>query len=501
MSHKPSLVAILNVVAQNLFGHASRAWCNTNLRSFKLFWEEMSTEGGRAPSLRDDKLRNSFPTDLRTARSYLKIEPDTVTHAVCTKCSSVYPPKESKGILEWQAECTARRFPDSPLCGQPLVKSGVKEGKSVRVPIRPLVIQDFDAFVGRLLCRPGYEKLMDEATVLHRDMEELLDIKDGAAVQELRGPDGKPFLDGYKRSELRLIWSFSADGFNPFHNKQAGKKASCGSMAMVPLNLPPSLRHKAENIYLYTVMGGEPSLDDINHFIRPFVLMMQRNFQHGTRYTSTFDNPDHGRSTRSMMAVIISDLLGAKKILGHSGVTSKNNFCSFCTLSKSDIGNFDWQHWELRKVEDLRRAAELWRDAPSASVRKDLYAQYGVRWSAFWELSYFDPTRSVIIDGMHNLFEGLVSYHCRIVLGIDRPEETRRRRQDPPADPLKLAAAHSLLERNPRPPRRSLDNLTIPVLKDLCTERGLALPVVNRGKRLKKAEIVDVLYGFLVSIN
>ena len=55
-----------------------------------------------------------------------------------------------------------------------------------------------------------------------------------------------------------------------------------------------------------------------------------------------------------MIAVIVSDLLGAKKILGHSGVTSKNNFCSFCTLSKSDIGNFNWQHWELRKVEDLR---------------------------------------------------------------------------------------------------------------------------------------------------
>ena len=501
MTHKPSLVAVLNVVAQNLFGHASRAWCNANLRSFKLFWEEMSTEGGRTPALRDNKLRDSFPTDLRTARSYLKIEPDTIMYAVCMKCSSVYPPKGGKGIPEWQSECTARCFPDSPLCGQPLVKSGVKEGKSVRVPIRPFDVQDFDAFVGRLLCRPGYEKLMDNATFLHREVDDLLDIKDGAAVQELRGPDGKPFLDGYKRSELRLIWSFSADWFNPFHNKQAGKKASCGSIAMVPLNLPPSLQHKSENIYLYTVMGKEPSLADTNHFIEPFVAMMERNYRHGTRYTSTFDHPSHGRSTRSMIAVIVSDLLGAKKILGHSGVTSKNNFCSFCTLSKSDIGNFDWQHWELRKVEDLRRAAELWRDAPSVSVRKALYAQYGVRWSAFWGLSYFDPTRSVIIEGMHNLFEGLVPYHCRTVLGIDRPEETRRRRQDKPADTYKFTAAQSLSAGDPGPSRRSLENMTIAGLKVLCTERGLALPVVDRGKRLKKAEIVDVIHSFLVSIN
>ena len=88
MTHKPSLVAVLNVVAQNLFGHASCAWYNANLCSFKLFWEEMNTEGGRTPALCDNKL---FPTDLHTAHSYLKIEPDTITYIVCTKCNSVYP--------------------------------------------------------------------------------------------------------------------------------------------------------------------------------------------------------------------------------------------------------------------------------------------------------------------------------------------------------------------------------------------------------------------------
>ena len=331
----------------------------------------MSTEGGKKALFRDETLRKSFPTDLHTTRCYLNIEPDTVTYAMCTKCSNVYPPKEGRQILKWQPECTACHFPDSPLCGQPLVKSGVMEGKSVRVPIQPFITQDFDAFVGRLICRPGYEKLMDKVTVLHREVEELQDIKDGTAVQELQGPDGKLFLDGYKHSELWLIWSFSADWFNPFHNKQADKKAFCSSVTMIPLNLPPSLQHKAENIYLYTVMDTEPSLNDTNHFMGPFIHMMECNYQHGRRYTSTFDHPDYGRTSRSMIAVIVADLLGAKNILGHCGVTSKKNFRSFCTLSKSNIGNFDWQHWESRKVEDLRAAAEHWRDAPSASARKD----------------------------------------------------------------------------------------------------------------------------------
>ena len=35
-------------------------------------------------------------------------------------------------------------------------------------------------------------------------MGELWDIKDGAAIRDLKGPDGKPFLDGLKCSELVL---------------------------------------------------------------------------------------------------------------------------------------------------------------------------------------------------------------------------------------------------------------------------------------------------------
>ena len=122
----------------------------------------------------------------------------------------------------------------------------------------------------------------------------VLDIKDGAAVQELQGLDGKPFLDGYKCSKLQLIWSFSADWFNPFHNQQTGRKGSCSSIAMVSLNLPPSLQHKSEYIYLYTVMSKEPSLMDTNHFIEPFITMMEHNYCHRTHHTSTFNHPSHG---------------------------------------------------------------------------------------------------------------------------------------------------------------------------------------------------------------
>ena len=98
---------------------------------------------------------------------------------------------------------------------------------------------------------------------------------------------------------------------------------------------------------------------------------------------------------------------------------------------------------------------------------------------------------------MHNSFEGVVSYHCRIVLGIDRPDEQHC--QEKPTDPCQLAVAQNLLARNSTPSWRSLETMTIVVLKVLCTERGIALPVIGWGKQLKKAEIVDVIYDSLVS--
>ena len=103
-------------------------------------------------------------------------------------------------------ECTSRHFEDSPICGQVLVKSAVERGEGIQVPICPFVVQDFNSFTGRLLCRPGYEKILDQGTVLSENTDKLWDIKDGAAIRDLKGPDGKPFLDGFKRSELVLVY-------------------------------------------------------------------------------------------------------------------------------------------------------------------------------------------------------------------------------------------------------------------------------------------------------
>jgi hypothetical protein len=174
------------------------------------------------------------------------------------------------GIEQWPAICTWRRFPSAAKCGEPLTTSRVHNGESIREPLWPFVIQPFDDFVGRLLSRPGLEEILDQGTVFNYQCD-FWDVKDGAAVAELKGPDKRLFMDGLKRSELHLVWSLSIDWFNPFHNKTAGRRASCGSIAMILLNFPPSLRYRTKNIYFHGVIPGpnEPSLNEVNHFLLP----------------------------------------------------------------------------------------------------------------------------------------------------------------------------------------------------------------------------------------
>ena len=163
------------------------------------------------------------------------------------------------------------------------------DGESIRAPIRPFVIQDFDAFVRRLLSRPGAENALDRGTVLSVQSE-MWDIKDGEAFSELKGLHGGLFMGELKRSELCLAWSLSVDWFNSFTNKAARTQASTGSIAMA-LNLPPSLRYKPDNLYLHGVIPGprESSLEETNHFIRTLINQLHDTYEEGVSYSRAYE--------------------------------------------------------------------------------------------------------------------------------------------------------------------------------------------------------------------
>jgi len=329
------------------------------------------------------------------------------------------------------------------------------------------------------------EAILDRGT-LFNDTEDMWDIKDGTRVKELGGPDGATFCDGLKRRELRLLWSLSIDWFNPRGNKAAGKSTSTGSIVMACLNLPPSLRYKPENLFLVGIIPGprEPSVEEVGHFIEPIVDMLDRSWRDGTKFNCT-ESSDCGRAERSMLVVIVTDLVASRKITGVASHSSKNFFCSLCSLAKPKINNFDRTTWPTKTRAMQKKAAEEWRDAITKKERKRLFAQTGVRWSPFWKLDYYDPTKMGAADTMHNLFLGLVQFHVREVLGIEEVQ-AKAEAGRPVTDKEINGAKHALATPN----TKALDRVRIPVLRELCAQNGIDL---GGKKKLKRSNLVQML--------
>ena len=121
------------------------------------------------------------------------------------------------------------------------------------------------------------------------------------------------------------------DWFNLHGNKAAGKAVSTGSVSMACLNLSPSLRYKAENLFLAAVMPKEPSVEEVGSYMEPLVEMLDKSWKNGTEFIQT-ESSEHGRTERSMLTVIVANLPAGHKINGVAGHSAKEFMCLFCGL-------------------------------------------------------------------------------------------------------------------------------------------------------------------------
>lgn len=474
----------------NILGHVTRPWCNAVLELLNLLLK--TTLGNTSEG--HDESKGYIPRDIRSVRKKFNLEAVTKMFATCARCSCTYPPDTEKRSSAtrnrsgYPERCSYKKYRGSKPCGHLLVKRRKANGQSSCVPVRPYVVQDFNSFLAGLLSRPGMEEAMDRGTTISNDLQ-MWDIKDGTAIGEILGSDGKPFIDGLKRTDLRLAWSLSVDWFNPYGNKTSGKKKSIGSIAMGLLNLPPSLRYKAENMYLVGVIPGprEPALDEINHFLRPVVDFFLPSWKDGTWFTKTVKHAT-GRLSRSVIAVAVNDLPVARKLAGRAGPTAKQ-MCGLCWLMKSDIGDFDCEKWTRRTLEEHRTAAEEWKNAETKAIHDKIFKQHGVRWSELLRLPYWDPTRFIVIDGMHNLFLGLVQYHFRELIVIDKQANKELKKGIcRPVDSKELEKGRQTLKSNPTV--SAMTRLRVAVLEALVQEHGVELS--NRTHPRKK-DMIEVL--------
>ncbi|KIK31569.1 hypothetical protein CY34DRAFT_62627, partial [Suillus luteus UH-Slu-Lm8-n1] len=159
---------------------------------------------------------------------------------------------------------------------------------------------------------------------------------------------------------------------------------------------------KPENMYLAGVIPGpkQPSLENLNHYIRPLIDDLVDAWQRGIKFSKTACYP-HGRLTRSAIAPVVCDLPAARHIASMAGVGS-HFYCSVCDCyHKSTCGRVDFEKWKPRDRATLREYAEQWRDAATSSERERLFKAHGVRYSELWRLPYWDPSQQLVIDPMH----------------------------------------------------------------------------------------------------
>lgn len=285
-------------------------------------------------------------------------------------------------------------------------------------PVRKYLHQSLKHWLGRMLSRKDIESWLELSRTGPASMP-MKDIFDGLALRRFK--DSKRvalFLNG-PPGELRIVFSLSVDGFNPFQTKAAGKAVSSTAIYMVCLNLPPHLRYRPENMYLAGVVPGpnKPHDYQINHPLTPLVDELELFWEPGVTYTRTAKRP-HGRHSRAAMIPLVCDLVAARQVAGIGAYNHTFMLCSFCGLAQDDIEETDPAHFPPRDLHAHRETAIAWRDATSTQERKLIFDNTGIRWSELLRLEYWNPHLYIVVDSMHNLYLGLLQRHIRDFWGV-----------------------------------------------------------------------------------
>lgn len=363
----------------------------------------------------------NFPQDVRSIIRRLELEPDHTLYACCGECFSLYPPNDQTPRYP---ETCGYRGVSGKVCGNRLVYEATRDPD----PKKPEVLhalkvypyQNIFSWIRDLFLRPGLEELMASAWTTRSRSGEWNDIWDAPTVHNFLGPDRVSPFSVQPNHSVHLLFSLFVDWFNPFGNKTGGKSHSIGAIYMACLNLPADIRYRPENIYLVGIIPGprEPSLEQINHFLRPLVDDLRVLWSTGI-YLSQTAARSVGRLVRAAVILLVCDLPALRKVAGFAGHRHNKFFCSFCNLPRTDINNTNPDSWPKGfSWSEHLEAAKMWKDAPTEASRVAIFERFGKRWSELLRLEYWDPTKFTVVDAMHNLFLGDIRHHCMEVWGI-----------------------------------------------------------------------------------
>lgn len=463
------------VLALNLFCGLSQAHNNFVAATLRFVMRRLISDS-TLPAEDKDLLIN-FPRDSRTLLNHFDLNPKLRSFVCCPCCCALY-----EGDSACPEFCTFADPSGTP-CSTKLKRTRTVCGTAFTRPICKFMYQEMTEWLARMLSRTDIEDALNTSlSGIHGTSGDgpWSDIFEANVIQNFLGADGKPFIHP-QGEELRLIFALGVDGFNPFGMKVAKSTGSVTSIYMALLNLPPDIRYAPENMFLVGITPGpkKPSLEQINHFLRPLVDDMLRFWNPGVFFTRT-SRFRYGRQVLSAIIPLVCDVLGARQVggfLSHSATL----FCSFCLLTSDMIENFDISSWPVRTVEEHRCHAEEWRTATSTDERDRIAKTYGVRFSELLRLPYWDPIRYTVLESMHAFFLHAIPEHVRYIWGMSTTAPSgdghcsplMKPPPKPPTEEIIMGARKLLSGKLDESHVNSISRCKKPVLWHLCFEFNL----------------------------
>lgn len=366
-------------------------------------------------------VHDQIPLRIEEVLKRFDLDGRTTTYAMCPSCHKRHTPhfKPGSRTPTYPEHCVNVIF-DQGVCGEPLLDKDK--------PIKPFVYHHINDFIGSLLSKAETEAEIDQAC--HGLFEFIKsgkpaphfvrDVFEAEFLRTFEGPKaGQLFVDRGPEKEARLVFSLNVDFFNVEGMRIRGARTSCGIISMVCLNLAPTKRFRPEYMALNIIPGPrEPTGPQLNYYMEPIVDDMKALWEKGTFYRRTALFPE-GRVARSAIICEVCDLPAGRKLSGLAASTS-DHFCSICSLHgiNKNVGRYDWKAWKERDIQEMRRLAEQWRDASSATEQQKLYELNGIAWSEMYRLSYYDPRRQLTVDPMHTVLSDAVEVHFRHILKL-----------------------------------------------------------------------------------
>ncbi|MBW0470045.1 hypothetical protein O181_009760 [Austropuccinia psidii MF-1] len=183
---------------------------------------------------------------------------------------------------------------------------------------------------------------------------------------------------------------------------------------LIFLNLPTSERLKPENVYVAGIIPApkEPTALQLNYLLIPLIKELKELWQ-VCHFLPTSTGPS-GLFIHVAILTAIADVVSMCKLTGfilHSG----NHFCNLCTIDKAQIEEICPQFHYTFSYPNYRSTIANWLWAIQKQ-QQAIFFEYGMQYSILEDLLYWDATRMLNLEIIHDLVLGILKDHATFKL-------------------------------------------------------------------------------------